>query len=131
MIQLMYEQVNRELELGSEILLYSALVRLILEYSVQFCCPQFRKHVDKPERVYRRAMRMIKESEAMPQSDRLEEFYLVSSTRRRLRDELITVFKYRYGEEKFHKGLFKLTGKGMTRANVLKMTLDKFRLETR
>ena len=69
--------------------LYSALVRLHLEYCVQFWAPQFKKDKELLERVVRRATKMIKGVKHLPYEVRL----IVSSVWRRLRSDLISVFK--------------------------------------
>ena len=58
--------------------LYATLVRLQLEYCVQFCAPHFRRDVDNIERVQRKATRMIRGQQGRPYSDRLRDRNLFS-----------------------------------------------------
>jgi len=57
---------------------YSALVRLNLESSVQLWSPQHRKDMDLLEQVQRRATKMIRGMEHLSYEDRLREMELLS-----------------------------------------------------
>uniref|UniRef100_A0A8C3F4S5 Reverse transcriptase domain-containing protein n=1 Tax=Chrysemys picta bellii TaxID=8478 RepID=A0A8C3F4S5_CHRPI len=110
--------------------LYKALVRPHLEYCVQFWSPMFKKDEIKLERVQRRATRMIRGMENLPYERRLEELGLFTLTKRRLRGDMVALFKYirgintREGEE-----LFQLSTKVDTRTKGYKLAVGKFRLE--
>ncbi|CAM5111945.1 unnamed protein product [Natator depressus] len=112
--------------------LYKALVRPYLEYCVQFWSPMFKKDEFKLEQVQRRATRMIREIENLSYERRLKELGLFSLTKRRLRGDMIALYKYirgintREGEE-----LFKLSNNVDTRTNGYKLAIRKFRLEIR
>ncbi|EMP36996.1 hypothetical protein UY3_05797 [Chelonia mydas] len=117
---------------GVILLLYSMLIRPQLEYCVQVWVPHFRIDVDKLEEVQRRATKMIKDLENTIYEGRLKKIGLFSTEKRRLRGDMITVFKYIEGccKEEGEK-LFPLTSQDRTRSNGLKLQQGQFRLDVR
>ena len=106
--------------------LYLALVRPHLDFAVQFWSPYYRMDIESLERIQRRMTKMIHNIRNLPYEDRLKKLNLHSLERRRVRGDMIEVYKWFNG---INKGdiskVLKLNNQDRTRSNGYK--LDKFR----
>ena len=125
--------IGRTFEFKSEkviVTLFNALVRPHLEYCVQFWSPYYRKDIDKLERVQRRATKLIPRLRNMPYEERLKELNLFSLEKRRMRGDLIEVFKMFRGFDNINiSDYFDIDRERNTRNNGFKIIGKNFRSE--
>ena len=112
--------------------LYKSLVRPRLEYCIQAWCPYLKKDIDKIEKVQRRATRMIEGYWELSYEDRLEKTGLIPLDKRRIRGDLIQVFKMMKGFDRvdFSK-FFELSRIKNTRGHCYKLSKKRCKGERR
>ena len=83
----------------SFLILYKTYVRPHLEYCVQAWSPHFQKEKDVLEKVQRRATKMVPELRQLPYENRLKQLGIFTLENRRIRGDVIEVFKIINGIE--------------------------------
>ena len=111
--------------------LYRTLVRLHLEYCVQFWSPYYRKDVESLERVQRRFTRMLPGMGGLGYEERLKKLGLFSLERRRLRGDMIEVYKIMKGMDRVNSERLLPRLDTNTRGHHLRVRGERYNLEVR
>ena len=112
--------------------LYKQMVRPHLEYAIQAWNPFLARDKFLLEQVQRRATRLISSISDLPYEQRLVQLGLTTLELRRLRGDLIQVFKIVHGFDKLvFDDFFTLSHNTHTRGHGLKLHIHRSRLDVR
>ena len=110
--------------------LYKSLVRPHLEYAVQFWAPVLKKDIGEREKVQRRTTKLIRGIEKLSYEERLEELNVFFLEKRRIRGDMINMYKYIRGPySKLGVELFTLRSTQKTRGHSLRLVEKRFHLQ--
>ena len=101
------------------------MVRPKLEYCIQAWRPHFKKDIDLLESVQRRATRLVDSIKDLSYEERLKNLGLTTLETRRLRGDLIEVFKIFKGYDNLDPSIFFVKANTVCRGHCYK--LQKFR----
>ena len=114
-------------------ILYKTLIRPHLEYANSIWSPLLQKDKELLEKVQRRATKIIPEIKDLPYQDRLETLKIPTLSYRRLRGDLIQVYKILHGVNDVQKeAFFEMSSEETgTRGNSMKIQKKHARLNIR
>lgn len=105
--------------------LYKTLVRPHLEYCVQAWAPHYAKDINSIENVQKRFVRLISNLQPSSYEEKLKELNLFSMKKRRLRGDLIEVYKILNNIDNLSNNFFKKVVNNRTRGHSLKLKKDR------
>ena len=108
--------------------LYNSLVRPHLEYNVPFWSPYYKKDIEKLEKIQRRLTKLIPRLRNKSYDERLKELNLFTLEKRRIRGDLITLFKIFNGFTNLNIEKYLTVDRShVTRNNGFKIVGNRFR----
>ena len=110
--------------------LYKAFVRPLLEYCCCAWCPFHVKDIDALEKVQRRMTRLLPEFQHLSYEERLKLFRLTTLKTRRLRFDLICVYRILKGLMTVDQSIFTPSSR-ISRSHPLKLNVNFSRLDIR
>ena len=117
MIKRNFSNLNQQIVLS----LYKTLVRPHLEYCIQAWCPHLQKDIELLEKVQRRVTKLVSALKHVSYEERLLALKLTTLATRRLRGDLIEVFKLFRGFTDVDPNKFFTLNKLSTRGHSLKL----------
>ena len=127
--------INRNVSYKSEEIirkLYCAYVRPHLEYCVQAWSPSYEKDCWLLERVQKRATKMVSGISNLTYEDRLKKLNMFSLRYRRLRGDLIEVFKFVHGQDQgYLRDMFEFNRNDAIRGHQFKIKVNYSRTRLR
>ena len=116
--------------------IYKTLVRPHMEYAIQAWSPYLQKDISKLEKVQRRATKLVPGLADLPYPDRLAQLQLTTLEERRIRGDMIEVYKLIHGLDKVNAGeeFLKMeigTNRQRTRGHPFKLQKPRHRLHRR